>query len=320
MASVRLDLDPNPDRMVSGQVEIFRGQRRDSHAIDKRAVARHAPALQHPVLTALQLPPVGRIKTAPIAEIARTGPHSELAPVDRDGDVGGPVRSGPGNLRRQFERDLERGDGFADVPGVVGKLVLDEAAREPHEAGIHSVGIEECPRHIEQADDFLGRAEATRRAHFAAGVESDRHRDLDRVGANAADIVAEHDQHLVKGGEAELLMAFPTFPRFRSNEAGVLENLQVGRDCRLRKVQGPGNVVDIDAWPAMQETQHARPRWRSQSAQHVRSLRGIDHQEIARHSPPASLRDFLYQLFGCFDMPAGAASFPVNLSETFRGY
>src|ERR1700733_5041939 len=72
MARVRLDLDPRSNRMVIGEVEIFRSQRRDSHAVDKRAIGRHSPALQHAVLAALQLPPVGGIKAALIAEIAGT--------------------------------------------------------------------------------------------------------------------------------------------------------------------------------------------------------------------------------------------------------
>src|SRR6202034_2385064 len=108
---------------------------------------------------ALQLPPVGRIEAALVAEIARTGPDAELAAVDRHIDVGGPVRGGPRSLGGQFERDFKRGNNLADVPDVVGKLVLDEAAREPHEAGIHSIGIKECPRHVEKDDHYLWRAE-----------------------------------------------------------------------------------------------------------------------------------------------------------------
>ena len=63
---------------------------------------------------------------------------------------------GPWHLGGKLERELERSDGLADVAGVIGKLILDEAAREPHQPRIHSVGIEEGPGHVEQTDDPLG--------------------------------------------------------------------------------------------------------------------------------------------------------------------
>src|SRR4029077_7800398 len=136
MARIRLDLDPQANRTGGGEVESLRSQRRDSHAVDKRAVGRHSPALQHAVLAALQLPPVGRIEPPLIAEIAGAGPDTKLSAVDRDGDVGWPVGGGPWHLGGKFERQLERRDRLADVPRIIGKLILDEAAREPHKPRI----------------------------------------------------------------------------------------------------------------------------------------------------------------------------------------
>src|SRR6202161_789791 len=253
LARVWLDLYPHPNRMVGGEVEIFRRQRRDSHAVDERAVGRHSPTLQHAVLAALKLPPVGRIEAAVIAEITGAGPHAKLSAVDRDGDVGWPVGGGPWHLGGKFERQLERRDRLADVAGVIGKLVLDEAAREPHESRIHSVGIEEGSGHVEKTNDPFRRAKATRRAHFTTGVEPDRHCDLDGVCVYTADVVAKHHQDLVEGGEAELLVALAALLRFRPNEAGALENLQIGRDSRLRKVERCGDVVDIEAGATMEQ-------------------------------------------------------------------
>src|SRR5580693_3236033 len=185
--------------MVGGEVEIFGSQRRDPHAVDESAVRRHPPALQHAVLAALQLPPIGRIKAPLIAEIAGAGPDPKLPAVDRDGDVGWPVGGGPWHLRGKLERQLERIDGLANVTSVIWKLILDETAREPHQPRIHSVGIEEGPRYVEETDDPFRRAQTARRADFTAGVEADWHRDLDGVGVDAADIVAEHHQHLIEG-------------------------------------------------------------------------------------------------------------------------
>ena len=130
-------------------------QRRDLDAVDERAVGRHPPALQHAVLAALEFPPVRRVEPSLVAEIAGAGPHAELAAVDRDRDVGRPVRRSAGRLGRQFQREFERRDRLADQTGIVGKLILDEAAREPHQARIHAVRIEEGPGHVEQPDDSL---------------------------------------------------------------------------------------------------------------------------------------------------------------------
>ncbi len=272
---------------MGGEVEILRSHRRNSDAVDKRAVRCHPPALQHAVLAAFQLPPAGRIKPALIAEISGAGPDPKLPAVDRDSDVRRPVRGGPRDFRRKFERQVERRNGLADVPDVVRELILDEAAREPHEPRIHSVGIEESPGHIEQTNDPFWRTEAARRADFAAGVEPNRHCNFDRVGADAADIVAEHHQHFVEGGKAELLTASAALLRFSPNEAGGFENLQIGRDGRLRKTKRPGDIVHVEAGATVEETQDSRPRRRGQAVQDVWPLRGIDHQEIARHSPPA---------------------------------
>ena len=172
----------------------------------------------------------------------------------------GQSADGAGHFGRKLEREFERGDRLADQPRVVGKLIFDEAAREPHQARIHPVGVEEGPRHVEQADDALRRAQAAGRADFAARIEPDRHRDLDRVGVDAADVVAEHHQHLVEGGEAELLIALPPLLRFGANEAGAFEDLQVGRDGRLRQVERLGDVVDVDAGAPVQQPQDSRPR------------------------------------------------------------
>ena len=302
MARVRLDLDLKSNRMVSREVEVLRRQRRDPDAVDERAVGRHPEALQHAVLAAPELPPVGRVKPPVIAEIAGAGPAAKLPAVDRNRDVGRPVGRGAGRLGGEFERTFERRDGLADMPGVIGKLIFDKAAREPDEARIHSVGIEEGPRHVEETNDPLRRAEAAGGAHFAAGIEPDRHRDLDGVGVDA-DIVAEHHENFVERREAELLMPFPPFMGFRPDESGALEDLQIGRDRRLRKAQRLGDVVDIDTRATMQQAQNSRPRRRGQPAQYVRPLRGIDHQEIARHSRPRLRFRLLYQLFGYFGNP-----------------
>src|SRR5271163_3738587 len=64
VAGVGLDLDLEPDRMVTGKIEVAQRHRRDFHAVDERPLPRHAPALQLTVLTALQLPPVRRIDAA----------------------------------------------------------------------------------------------------------------------------------------------------------------------------------------------------------------------------------------------------------------
>src|SRR5258708_40260676 len=114
------------------------------------------------------------------------------------------------------------------MAGVVGKLVLDEAAREPNEPRIQPAGTEEGPGPVKETNHPFRRAEPTRCAHFAAGVEPDWHCDLDGVGVDSADIVAEHHQHLVERGEAELLIALATLMRFRPNKAGALEDLQIG--------------------------------------------------------------------------------------------
>ena len=47
--------------------------------------------------------------------------------------------------------------------GVVGELVLDEAAGEPDQPRLHPVGIEEGVRHVEQPDDAVA-ASTGRRA------------------------------------------------------------------------------------------------------------------------------------------------------------
>src|SRR5579863_7336899 len=94
VAGVGLDLDLEPDRMMAGKIEVAQRHRRDFHAVDERALPRHAPALELAVLAALQLPPVRRVDAALVAEIAGAGPGPDFLGVDRDRDVGGPVRRG----------------------------------------------------------------------------------------------------------------------------------------------------------------------------------------------------------------------------------
>jgi hypothetical protein len=186
---------------------------------------------------------------------------------------------------RQLHRELELDDRLADDAGVVGELIFDEAAREPHQPGVHAVGIEEGPRHVEQADSAVGRTEAAGRADLAAGVKTDRHRDFDRVGLGAVGIVAEHDQHVVEREIAELLLALSALLGLGADQRRVFENLQVRRHGRLRKRQRAGDVVDVDAGTAVQQPQHADPLRRGERAQDFRPLLGVDHQEIARHGP-----------------------------------
>src|SRR5208282_1736651 len=99
---------------------------------------------------------------------------------------------------------FERGHRLADQPGVIRKLIFDEAAGKPHEARIHPVRVEEGSRHVEEPDDSLRRAQAARCAHFTTRIEPNRYRGLDGVGVDAPNVVAEHPQRLVEAGEAEL--------------------------------------------------------------------------------------------------------------------
>src|SRR5271170_7521186 len=46
VAGVGLDLDLEPDRMMAGEIEVAQRHRRDFHAVDKRALPGHAPALE----------------------------------------------------------------------------------------------------------------------------------------------------------------------------------------------------------------------------------------------------------------------------------
>ena len=115
-------------------------------------------------------------------------------------------------------------------PRIVGELVLDEAAGEPDQARPHAARIEKRIGHVEQPDDAVGRAEAAGRADFAAGVEADRHRDFDDVGARGGDVLLEHHQHLVEDGAADLLVALARLLRLGLDQPGFFEDLQVGRD------------------------------------------------------------------------------------------
>lgn len=70
MGGVVVNSNANADRMVVGKIQIGERDIGDLHAIDKGAVRADAPVLQLPVLRALQLPLVGRIDPALVAEIA----------------------------------------------------------------------------------------------------------------------------------------------------------------------------------------------------------------------------------------------------------
>ena len=81
-----------------------------------------------------------------------------------------------------------------------------------------------------------------------------------------------------------------------------LEDLQIGRDRRLRQIERGGDVIDVDPDAAVQEPQDAHAHRRSEAAQHLRPLLGIDDQEIARHAPfrrtIRMMHSDLYQLSG----------------------
>src|SRR5271166_2962099 len=94
MLRVRLDLDPQADRMVARNVEVRRRDRRDPHYVDERAFRGHAPALELAVLATLELPPAGGIDAPLVAEVAWTCPCADFPTVDRDRDVRRPVRRG----------------------------------------------------------------------------------------------------------------------------------------------------------------------------------------------------------------------------------
>src|SRR5271169_5568504 len=87
MARVGLDLDPEPNRVMGGNVEILRRNSGNSHPVDECAFRRDAPALELAVLAALELPPVGGIHAPLVAEVAGAGPDADFPRVDRDRDV-----------------------------------------------------------------------------------------------------------------------------------------------------------------------------------------------------------------------------------------
>ncbi len=287
---------------MGGNVEIVGRQRRDPGAVDERPFRRDAPAFELAVLTAFQLPPVRRIGAALVAEIAGARPHSDLPAIDRDRDVGGPVGRRPRHFGGHFQRKFERDDRLVDEARIVGKLILDKAAGEPHQSRVHPVGVEEGAGDVEQPDNALRRAQPARRADLAARIKPDRHRDFDHVGLSPGGIVADHDEQFVKSGEAKLLIAFAALARLGSNQARRFENLQIGRNSRLGQVERRGDFIDVGARLAMQQPQDADAGRRRQAAQHVRALLGIDDQKIPRHAllRPCSPRPTMYQLFRYF--------------------
>jgi len=66
--------------------------------------------------------------------------------------------TGAWHFRAELEREFQRIDAVLGKPGVVGELILDIAAGEPHQPGLHPIGIEKGIGYVEQTDDAFGRA------------------------------------------------------------------------------------------------------------------------------------------------------------------
>src|SRR5688500_184554 len=84
--------DPDRDRLAGLQAQVRHRDIREAEAVDRGAVRGDAPALQHPELRVLLLPPArGQPATRP-AEVTRCRPLAQMGAVDPDADVARPIR------------------------------------------------------------------------------------------------------------------------------------------------------------------------------------------------------------------------------------
>ena len=214
-----VDADLEADGVVSREIELLQGHTRYLHPVDEAALGRDVPGGELAVLRAFELPPARRIDAALVTEVAGRGPGADQHVVDPDADVRRPVGVGPRHLGRDLHAELDRLDlGLGDL-GVVRELVFDVTAAEPQQCRLHAAGIEEQVGHVEKPDDAVGRAEPAGRAHLVAGVEAERHRDLDHVVLLLGREAVQPDEDLVEAGRADLLLALACLDRLGADQS-----------------------------------------------------------------------------------------------------
>ena len=269
--------------MVAGEIEIGERHGGDLDAIDKCAVRTDTPVLQLAILRALQLPPVGRIDAALVAEIARRGPHADLFPVDGERDVGGPVGAGAGHFRTQFHRHFQLLDRGIGELGIVRKLILDIAAGEPDKPGFHAIRVQKRIGNIEQAYDPVGRTEAAGGGDFEARVEPHRHRNFDQILARFAHLALEDDNDFFHRGTADFLVALARLLRLAFHQPRFFQNLDMRGNRRLRLSQNGGDVIDVHRPTLVQKLEHGSAGRRGDPLEDRLIDLRVDDEEAFRH-------------------------------------
>jgi hypothetical protein len=136
----------------------------------------------------------------------------------------------------------------------------------------------------EQSDNAVNRAKAARAGHFASRVEAKRHGNLDRSVSRRREIVAKCHENLGEGRPADFLAALARLAALGRDQACVFENLQVGRDCRLRQSQLVRDLVHVLLFPAPQMFEDGNANFARQPPDHVGTLQGVDYQDFATHA------------------------------------
>ncbi len=166
----------------------------------------------------------------------------------------------PGTSDESSSDSSSAATGASGELGVVGELVLDEAAREPQQPGAHPVRVEEGVGHVEKPDHAVLGAEAAGRGDLAAGVEPERHRDLD-----AAVCLCRGRRSLKAISSSEKVewqifwLPLRAFCDRVCDQAGVDQHLDVRRDRRLRQAKLLGDLVDVARTLAGQQLENADP-------------------------------------------------------------
>ena len=89
------------------------------------------------------------------------------------------------------------------------------------------------------------------------------------------------DYDLVEPRRADFLLAFSGSPGFRIDQIRFLQNLDIGRDCRLRHPKCFADLVDVERSAATQQPQNSHTNRRREPPDNFKLRFGIDVEKAA---------------------------------------